>query len=189
MDSYNTEQNLRLVADAVTHWLQEEEEEEGDDSEAEASDIDEDAEAKAERLGQHMAAGAAAPSASASGRPRAAARTSMKRANPSPVEVLSSVGKPKSNKKSKKGLQLSEMADGQMQKGEVLQQSKTAAGLAEDGQGEGYEPYRRDILAEVARKQREHLLGAKIGATIGFLLQAFYNSAYFTLTLLSSSQI
>ena len=56
------------------------------------------------------------------------------------------------------------MANGQKQNAEAMQQPGSAAGLAGGEQGEGYEPYRRDILADVARKQREHLLGAKIGA-------------------------
>ena len=86
-----------------------------------------------------------------------------------PVEEATGLGKQKSKKKSKKGLQVSEMVNGQTQNGEALQQS--SAGLAEGEQGEGYEPYRRDILADVARKQREHLLGAKIGVTAAHLLR------------------
>ncbi len=138
-------------------------EENEDDSEAEALDLDEDAEAKAERLGRRMAAGADAQPASASRRPEAASRPRNKRALPS--EEVNALGKQKSKKKGKKGLQLNEMADGQTQSRNALQQPGSAAGLAEGEQGAGYEPYRRDILAEVARKQREHLLGAKIGAT------------------------
>ena len=157
---------LPHFAEAVSFCTQEEDE---NDSEADASDLDEDAEAKAERLGQRMAAGSDAQPASASRRPKAAAHNGRKRALPSPVEEVSGLGKQKSKENSKKGLQLSETASGQTQKGNAVQQSDSAAGLAEGERGEGYEPYRRDILADVARKQREHLLGAKIGATAGLL--------------------
>ena len=112
----------------------------------------------------------------------------MKRAHASPAEGFNGLGKPKSNKKSKKGLHLSGVGTGQMQKGGVPQQSDSAAGLAEDGQGEGYEPYRRDILADVARKQREHLLGGKTGMTAELLHPASHGQSCLALTLLSSFQ-
>ena len=143
-------------------------EDEEDNSEAHASDLDEDAEAKAERLGNRVAAGSDTRLASASGRPKDAASLGKKRATPSPVEETNGLAKQKGNKKRRKGLHLSETPNGLTPEGEPPQQSDSTAGFAEDGPGEGYEPYRRDILADVARKQREHLLGAKIGATADF---------------------
>jgi len=53
-----------------------------------------------------------------------------------------------------------------MHKEEELQLQDSMAGMASNNaEAEGYKPYGRDVLADVARKQREHLLGAKIGAT------------------------
>ena len=166
-------------------WVQEDEE---DNSEAQASDLDEDAEAKAERLGHRIAAGNDTQPFLASGpklpRPQAAASPGKKRAIASPAEEMNGVAKQRSTKKRRKGLQLSEVPNGQIQKGEALQQPDSAANLAEDGQGEGYEPYRHNILADVARKQREHLLGAKIGAPADFLQPASCGQAESVLTAL-----
>ena len=160
-------------------------------SEADASDADEDAEAKAERLGLHQASRDDVQPASA---PRAAAGFSQaagkKRASPANAEG--------SNKKSKREYQLDDLMNGSTVKQKSSKKERkaarqpdarsngsasremesqpeaTAADLQNSAQGEGYEPYRRDVLADVARKQREHLLGTKIGTTTSCCQQTSY---------------
>ena len=152
------------------------------DSEADASDADEDAKAKAERLGLHHASRddvrPTSASRAAAGFPQAAGK---KRTSPANAEgsnkkskqedqlvdlMNGSTVKQKSSKKNRKAArQPDSMSNGSASTERELQPEATAADLQDSAQGEGYEPYRRDVLADVARKQREHLLGAKIGTT------------------------
>ena len=161
------------------------------DSEAEASDADEDAEAKAERLGPHQAprddVRPASASRAAAGFPQAAGK---KRASPANVEgsnkkskreyqlddlMNGSTVKQKSSKKERKAAQQADpMLNGSASRERELQPEATAADMQNSAQGEGYEPYRRDVLADVARKQREHLLGTKIGTITSCCQQTTY---------------
>jgi hypothetical protein len=152
------------------------------DSEADASDADEDAKAKAERLGLHQASRddvqPASASRAAAGFPQAAGKQRASSANAegsnkkskqeyqlvdliNAITVKHEIGK----KKRKAARQPDSMSNGSASTERELQPEATAADLQNSAQGAGYEPYRRDVLADVARKQREHLLGAKIGTT------------------------
>lgn len=160
-------------------------------SEADASDADEDAEAKAERLGIHQASRddvqPASASRAAGGFPQAAGK---KRASPANAEGSnkkskreyqlddlmngSNVKQKSSKKKRKAARQPDAMSNGSASREMELQPEATAADLQNSAQGEGYEPYRRDVLADVARQQREHLLGTKIGTTTSCCQQTSY---------------
>ena len=137
------------------------------DSEAEDSDIDEDAEAKAKRLGSRVEPQEGVLPGSASGRTAAGAHppaSNAKRDRTSQLQNHSKVGKQGSKLERRGRAQQTATANGSAQKGGLLQDGSASAEAAGSAGEPGHEAYRPDILAHVARKQREHLLDAKIGA-------------------------
>ena len=137
------------------------------DSEAEDSDVDDDAQAKAERLSSRvepkegvLPASAAAWTAASADAPASDA----KRAGSSRSQKGGKAGKQGSAPGRRQKAQQTASADGSAQKGGLLRDGSASAEAAGSAREPGHEAYRPDILAHVARKQREHLLDAKIGA-------------------------
>ena len=137
------------------------------DSKAEDSDLDEDAEAKAERLGSRVEPQEGVLPASASGWTAAGAdapAASAKRDRSLQLQKYGKIGKQDRKLERREQAQQTVLANGSAQKGGLLQSGSASAEAAGIAREPGHEAYRPDILAHVARKQREHLLDANIGA-------------------------
>ena len=138
-----------------------------DDADSEDSDVDEDAEAKAARLGSQVEPQEAVLPASASDwtAPGAdAPASSASRDRSSRPQKDGKDGKQNSKLERREKAQQTVLANGSAQKGGLLQSGSASAEAAGIAREPGHEAYRPDILAHVARKQREHLLDANIGA-------------------------
>lgn len=106
--------------------------------------------------------------ASSSGRAAAAAGSAAakrKRSLPEEMEINGKASKQGGKNSKRKGFQPDAAANNSMHKEQELQQESNASELTADAQDQGYTPHGHDVFARVACKQREHLLGAKIGAS------------------------
>ena len=167
---------LRQVWLSFGHLLQKDEA----DSEAEVSDADEDAEAKAKRLAFQLQPREGALPTSASGRTAASAGPPARNAEQNSSLQLqkgSNSGKKLSKPDRRGDARHGVSANGSAQMGGLLQSGSASAETASSAEEHGHEAYRPDILAHVARKQREDLLDAKTGVTQSHVPCCRYASA------------